>query len=153
MDVHYSSATDDWATPDDFFQKLHREFRFQTDVCASESNAKCAKFYTKESDGLSQEWSGACWMNPPYGREIGRWMEKAYQSARQNGATVVALVPARTDTRWWHSFATKGEVFFVPGRLKFGNAKANAPFPCAVVVFRPSVAMALAVPSRDEVTA
>ena len=152
MNVHFSSATDDWATPEDFFQKLHREFRFETDVCASLTNAKCEHFYTKEADGLGQNWTGTCWMNPPYGREIGRWMEKAYQSARQNGATVVALVPARTDTRWWHQYAIKGEVFFVPGRLKFGNAKASAPFPSAVVVFRPQVAAALST-GHDEVTA
>lgn len=139
----FSSATDDWATPQDFFDKLNREFRFDLDVCASEGNAKCAAFFTKDQDGLSQDWRGACWMNPPYGRGIGAWMKKAYLSTRENGATVVCLVPARTDTRWWHDYAALGEVFFIPGRLKFGGAKHGAPFPCAVVVFRPQVAHAL----------
>ena len=141
--VHFSIATDDWATPQDFFNRLDKDFRFTLDVCASEKNAKCARFYTREDDGLAKDWAGVCWMNPPYGRGIDQWMRKAYESARDNGATVVCLVPARTDPRWWQNFAAKGEVFFVPGRLKFGDAKANAPFPCAVVTFRPQVAWAL----------
>lgn len=143
--VHFSSATDDWATPQDFFDKLNAQFRFTLDVCASEGNAKCSKFYTREDNGLSKPWEGVAWMNPPYGRGIDQWMRKAYESAR-DGATVVCLVPARTDTRWWQNYAAKGEVFFVPGRLKFGDAKANAPFPCAVIVFRPQVAWALLEP-------
>lgn len=142
-DLMFSSATDDWATPQDFFDKLNREFRFETDVCASHGNAKCANYFDKEKDGLSQSWIGTCWMNPPYGRGIDKWMRKAFESSRKNGATIVCLVPARTDTRWWHDFATKGEIYFVPGRLKFGNAKSNAPFPCAVVTFRPTVEFAL----------
>ena len=140
----FSSATDDWSTPNDFFEALDREFRFETDVCASAQNAKCRNFFDRETDGLSQTWRGTCWMNPPYGREIGAWMRKAYESSRSNGATVVCLVPARTDTRWWHDYAAKGEIYFVPGRLKFGNAKHGAPFPVAVVTFRPQAALALA---------
>lgn len=140
--VHFSSATDDWATPQDFFDKLNAEFSFTLDVCASDGNAKCERYFTARDDGLSKPWAGICWMNPPYGRGIGDWMRKAYESAR-DGATVVCLVPARTDTRWWQTYATQGEVFFVPGRLKFGDAKANAPFPCAVVTFRPQVSWAL----------
>lgn len=138
----FSSATDDWATPQDFFDRLNAAFNFTLDVCASESNAKCARFFTKEDDGLSKEWKGTVWMNPPYGRGIGDWMRKAYQSGLA-GATVVCLVPARTDTRWWQDYAAKGEVHFIPGRLKFGAATTNAPFPCAVVTFRPSAATAL----------
>lgn len=141
-ELMFSSATDNWATPRDFFDKLNAVFKFQTDVCASYENTKCSHFYDKEADGLTQEWSGSCWMNPPYGRGIGDWMKKAYESARTNGATVVCLVPARTDTRWWQNYAMKGEIYFVPGRLKFGNAKENAPFPCAVVVFRPQTSWA-----------
>jgi phage N-6-adenine-methyltransferase len=133
--VHFSSATDLWATPQKFFDSLHREFGFSLDVCATNENAKCDRFYTPDVDGLSQEWSGVCWMNPPYGRHIGKWMRKAYESA-QRGATVVCLVPARTDTAWWHDYAAKGEVRFIRGRLKFGNSKTAAPFPSAVVVFR-----------------
>ena len=134
--VHFSSKTDLWATPQDFFDKLHAEFDFNLDVCATPENAKCARYFTKLDDGLAQDWRGVVWMNPPYGREIGAWMKKASESA-QGGATVVCLVPARTDTRWWHDHAMRGEVRFVRGRLKFGGAKFSAPFPSAVVIFRP----------------
>jgi phage N-6-adenine-methyltransferase len=136
MSVHFSSATEMWATPQDFFDSLHGEFGFETDVCAIADNAKCHKFFTPEDDGLSQEWMGTCWMNPPYGRVIGHWMRKAYESSQQ-GATVVCLVPARTDTKWWHEYAVKGEIRFIKGRLKFGGHKTNAPFPSAVVIFKP----------------
>ena len=107
---------------------------FEMDVCADKSNAKCVVYFDKNTDGLKQIWSGKCWMNPPYGREIKKWMEKAYQSSG-NGTVVVCLVPARTDTKWWHDFAIKGNVKFIRGRLKFGGAKHNAPFPSAIVVF------------------
>ena len=133
--IHFSSATDLWATPQEFFDKLNEQFGFTLDVCANDENAKCARYFTKEQDGLSQEWSGVCWMNPPYGREIGDWMRKAFESAR-GWATVVCLVPARTDTKWWHDFAMRGEIQFIRGRLKFGGSKNSAPFPSAVVVFR-----------------
>lgn len=133
--VWASSATDLWATPQDFFDKLHTEFGFTLDVCASPENAKCDRYFTKDDDGLTQDWAGACWMNPPYGREIGKWMRKALESSVE-GATVVCLVPARTDTAWWHEYAMHGEIRFIRGRLKFGGHKNAAPFPCAVVVFR-----------------
>lgn len=136
MDVHFSSKTDLWSTPQAFFDKLDDKFGFTLDVCATDDNAKCSNYYTVEDDGLSQIWEGVVWMNPPYGREIGKWMRKAYESSK-NGATVVCLVPSRTDTAWWHDTAAKGEVEFLRGRLKFGNAKNSAPFPSAVVVFKP----------------
>lgn len=132
-----SSTTDEWATPQDFFDKLNAEFSFGLDVCAPPENAKCPAFYTKEQDGLVQAWhksAAVCWMNPPYGRQIGAWMKKAYEES-QKGATVVCLVPARTDTAWWHDYAMRGSVRFVRGRLKFGGGKNSAPFPSAVVVF------------------
>lgn len=131
----YTSNTCEWETPVDFFGKLDSEFGFDLDVCATPENAKCARYYTKEDDGLEKEWTGVCWMNPPYGREIGKWMKKAYASA-QSGATVVCLVPARTDAGWWHDYAMRGEVRFVRGRLKFNGLNCNAPFPSAVVIFR-----------------
>ncbi|MUV13564.1 DNA N-6-adenine-methyltransferase [Noviluteimonas gilva] len=134
--VWASSATDLWATPQDFFDTLNAEFGFELDVCATDENAKCARYFTATNDGLAQEWRGVCWMNPPYGRVIGDWMRKAYESA-QAGATVVCLVPSRTDTRWWHDYAMKGEIRYVRGRLKFGGSKNSAPFPCAVVIFQP----------------
>lgn len=135
MNVHFSSKTDLWYTPQDFFKKYDDVYKFETDVCATDDNAKCAKYYTEEMDGLSQEWRGVCWMNPPYGRTIGNWMKKAYESSLE-GATVVCLVPARTDTGWWHNYAMKGDIEFIKGRLKFGGSKNSAPFPSAVVVFK-----------------
>lgn len=138
MQVHFSSETDLWYTPQDFFDDMHSEFNFNLDVCATDDNAKCDRYFTKEQDGLRQVWSGVCWMNPPYGREIGKWIAKAWWSAENMEATVVCLVPARTDTVWWHDYAMKGEIRFIRGRLKFGGAENSAPFPSAVVIFRPS---------------
>jgi len=135
MNVHFSSASDNWATPQSFFDELDKEFHFTLDSCASKSNAKCKDYFTQEQDGLAQEWSGVVWCNPPYGREIGKWLKKAVESWNQ-GATVVLLVPARTDTAWWHDYAAKGEIRFIRGRLKFGDAKNSAPFPSAVIVFQ-----------------
>ena len=135
MNVHFSSKTDLWATPQVFFDELDNEFHFETDVCALPENAKCKRYFTPQQDGLSQEWDGVCWMNPPYGRNISKWMKKAYESSL-HGATVVCLVPSRTDTKWFHDFAMKGEIRFVKGRLKFGGCKNSAPFPSVVVVFR-----------------
>ena len=139
MDVHFSSDTDQWATPQLLFNKLDKIFDFTLDVCADEDNKKCQDFYSIEDDGLAQEWRGVCWMNPPYGRAMGSWMRKAYESSVHNNATVVRLVPARPDTKWWQSYATKGEMFFIKGRLKFGMATSSAPFPSAIVVFRPRI--------------
>ena len=138
IEVHFSSETDEWPTPQDFFDRLNEEFGFELDVCATPENAKCPHYFTKRENGLLQKWTGVCWMNPPYGREIGQWVKKAYESAL-DGATVVCLLPARTDTSWWHDYCMKGEIRFVRGRLKFGNASENAPFPSAVVVFRPGI--------------
>lgn len=134
--VHFSSKTDVWATPQNFYDAINEEFSFNTDVCAIAENAKCPHYFTPEQDGLTQKWSGVCWMNPPYGRQIRHWMRKAYESSLA-GTTVVCLVPARTDTSWWHEWAIRGEVRFIRGRLKFGGAKHSAPFPCALVIFRP----------------
>lgn len=131
----FSSKTDDWATPQDFFDVWNALYDLELDVCADHNNAKCENYFTKEHDGLQQDWQAKrCWMNPPYGREIGKWMEKAYQES-QRGAIVVCLVPARTDTSWWHDYAMQGAITFIRGRLKFGDSKNSAPFPSAVVVF------------------
>lgn len=135
----FSSATDLCSTPQAFFDVLDAEFQFGLDVCALASNAKCAKFYTREDDGLKQAWHiepGAIWMNPPYGRTIGLWIKKAWEESTM-GACVVCLLPARTDTAWWHDYCMNGEVRFIRGRLKFGGLKNSAPFPSAVVIFRP----------------
>lgn len=141
--VHFSSETDLWSTPQDTFDRLNAEFGFEVDVCATPDNAKCDLFFTKEIDGLAQNWGRAvCWMNPPYGRAIKAWMRKAYE-ASLGGATVACLVPARTDTAWWHDYAVRGEIRFIRGRLKFGGHENSAPFPSAVIVFRPQ-ALAIA---------
>lgn len=132
-----TSKTPEWSTPWRFFQDLVKEFGvFDLDPCATPENAKAAKFFTLEDDGLSRAWAGRVFMNPPYGRTIGLWMKKAWESAG-GGAHVVCLVPARTDTAWWHDYASKGDVRFIRGRLKFGDAKVGAPFPSALVIFRP----------------
>lgn len=138
MAVHFSSATDLWATPQEFFDKYDAIFGFDLDVCANAENTKCLDYFDLDRNGLTQEWKGSCWMNPPYGRGIGAWVAKAYESSLA-GATVVCLLPARTDTAWWHDYCAKGEVEFIRGRLKFGGHKNSAPFPSAVVVFRPPV--------------
>ena len=129
-----SSNSDCWETPQELFDELNQKYNFDVDVCALPENAKCTNYFTPEIDGLKQEWIGTCWMNPPYGREIGKWMKKAYESSL-NGAKVVCLVPARTDTAWWHDYAVNGEIEFIRGRLKFGDSKNSAPFPSAIVVF------------------
>lgn len=135
-EVMFGSKTDQWSTPQDFFDKLNEEFRFTLDVCADPDNAKCEQFYTKEQDGLSQPWTGVCWCNPPYGRETGLWVRKAF-FASVSGATVVMLLPARTDTRWFHEYIySKAEIRFIKGRLKFGSSQNAAPFPSMVVVFK-----------------
>lgn len=134
-EVMFSSRSDEWETPQWLFDQLYTEFGFSLDVCATADNAKCERYYTKAEDGLAQDWSGVCWMNPPYGREISRWIEKAYESSL-GGATVVCLLPSRTDTKWWHEYVMRGEVRFLRGRLKFGGSKNSAPFPSAVVIFR-----------------
>ena len=138
LKVHFSSASREWATPQGLFDELNKEFGFTLDPCATAENAKCSKYFTAAQDGLKQCWDyQVVFMNPPYGRVIGAWMQKAWESS-QRGATVVCLVPARTDTEWWHRYAMRGEVRLLKGRLRFGNAKSCAPFPSAIVVFRPS---------------
>jgi site-specific DNA-methyltransferase (adenine-specific) len=135
---HFSSQTDEWATPPEVFARLDAEFGFTLDPCATPENATCLRYFTRETDGLAQDWSGeVVFMNPPYGRAIGLWIQKAHQEA-QRGATVVCLIPARTDTAYWHDYCMRGEIRFLRGRLKFGEATNSAPFPSAVVIFRPN---------------
>jgi len=131
----FTSNTDLWSTPQALYNRLNEEFDFELDVCALSDNAKCFKYFTPEDDGLSQKWGGHCWMNPPYGREIVKWVKKAYEESVKNRATVVCLLPARTDTRWWHDYCMNGEIRLIKGRLKFSNSKNSAPFPSAIVIF------------------
>lgn len=142
--VHFSKASDNWETPQEFFEQLNAEFGFQLDVCATVHNTKCLKFWSDIHDGLLQDWrQDVCWMNPPYS-QLKLWLAKASDSAR-HGATVVCLIPSRTDTKAWHQYVWNEEthqprsgveVRFIRGRLKFGGCKNSAPFPSAVVIFR-----------------
>lgn len=138
--VHFSSATCEWPTPQRFFDRLDTEFGFTLDPCATPENAKCATFYTREDDGLSRPWPGVVFCNPPYGRELKRWVEKAYQES-QGGSTVVVLMPSRTDAAYWHDYVMRAdEVRLIRGRMRFVGTPSkghNAPFPSCVVVFRP----------------
>jgi len=136
--VLFSSDNQECGTPQEFFDMLDKEFCFTLDVCATSQNAKCEHFYDKDKDGLATPWHGTVWVNPPYGKEIGAWVAKAYLSA-QFDRTVVLLIPSRTDTAYWHDYVMKSsEIRFVRGRLKFDNGgEASAPFPSAIVVFRP----------------
>ena len=134
----FTSKSNEWATPQSFFDALSAEFGpFDLDPCATPENAKCARFFTIEQDGLKQKWSGKVFMNPPYGKQIGQWIVKAKESA-QGGALVVCMIPARTDTKYWHEHIQDiAEVRFVKGRIKFGDSKGSAPFPSVVVIYRP----------------
>lgn len=138
--LHFSSKTNEWATPNELYSKLNKEFNFTLDPCSTHENAKCDRHYTINEDGLAQSWANeTVFMNPPYGREIGLWIEKAYNES-QRGATVVCLIPARTDTKYWHDYIFgKAEIRFLKGRLKFGDSKNSAPFPSAVVIYRSRV--------------
>lgn len=133
----FSSNTNEWATPQELFDGLDREFGFTLDPCATDENAKCGKYYTKNDDGLSKSWAGeTVFMNPPYGKEIAKWAKKAHDEWANNNATVVCLVPARTDTAYWHDYFMKGDIRFIRGRVKFCGGKYSAPFPSAIVIYR-----------------
>ena len=134
--VHFSSKSDEWETPQALFNELNHEFKFDIDVCALPENKKCIRYFSPDDDGLEKSWDGMkCWMNPPYGRQIGKWVKKASEA---KGGIVVCLLPARTDTRWFHDYIYgKAEIRFIKGRLKFGNAIHNAPFPNMIVTFKP----------------
>jgi site-specific DNA-methyltransferase (adenine-specific) len=137
------SKTDLWATPQKLFNELHEEFAFTLDVAADESNHKCAWYFTEEQNGLDQDWSGGrVWCNPPYGRIIADFVKKGYDAVRSGKCPLaVYLVPARTDTKWFHEYVLTAvaegwaEIRFVKGRIKFGDAKVGAPFPSIVIVF------------------
>lgn len=138
-DLHFSSQTNEWATPQDFFDRLNTFYLFTLDPCATSENAKCARFFTEAEDGFMQPWAPErVFMNPPYGRAIGKWVKKAYEESLR-GATVVCLIPARTDTKWFHSFiwGKAANIVFVQGRIKFGGHSNAAPFPSMVVTYAP----------------
>ena len=132
----FSSENDTWATPPELFRKLDAEFRFTLDVCALPENAKCDRYFTPNDDGLAQPWDGICWMNPPYGSAISKWMHKAYSEHVERRLTIVCLVPARTDTRWCHDYAMKGEIRFIRKRIRFVGGRSCVPFLSAIVIYR-----------------
>lgn len=140
----HSSASNEWATPQAFFDKLNAEFQFDLDAAATFENAKCSLYYAEADNGISLAWNPlTVWLNPPYGRGLSAWMKKAHEESRK-GATVVCLVPARTDTKWFWDYCAPHEIRFVKGRLKFEGLNADgtrcdaaAPFPSMVVVMRP----------------
>lgn len=138
-DVHFSSKSDDWATPQDLFDSLNKRYSLDLDVCASLENHKCPRYFDKEQDALKQIWTGRFWMNPPYGRQIGKWTRKAVNEVKHGNAEMgVLLLPARVDTKWFHELAPAADsITFLKGRLKFGGAKNSAPFPSCIVVLTP----------------
>lgn len=137
MKTLFSSESNEWATPQDFFDKLNEEFHFNLDPCSTDENAKCEKHFTIRENGLSKNWGGyRVFCNPPYGREVGVWVKKCYEESRKDDTLVVMLIPSRTDTKYFHDYIYhKAELRFVRGRLKFGNGKGCAPFPSMVVIY------------------
>jgi len=138
-----SSEDMDWETPQDFFDKLNEEFRFTLDPCATKKTAKCKKFYTKKDDGLSKDWKREIvFCNPPYGRAIKDWVFKCSVEGKKEKTIVVMLIPARTDTKYFHDYIYKWhnvEIRFIKGRLKFGGKQkgsGSAPFPSMLVIFK-----------------
>ena len=135
-ELMFSSKTPEWATPQDLFDRLDAEYHFNLDPASTDENAKCEKHFTIAENGLLQNWGGySVFLNPPYGREIGDWVRKGYEEAQKPETTVVMLLPARTDTKWFHDYCLKGNVEFLKGRLKFGGSKNSAPFPSMIVKF------------------
>ncbi len=133
----FSSNSNEWATPTKFFEELNEEFHFTLDPCATPENAKCKFFYTIEDDGLTKKWGGKrVFCNPPYGREIGKWVKKCYEESK-NCDVVVMLIPARTDTAYFHDYIyhKAKEIRFIRGRLHFNDSKQGAPFPSMVVIY------------------
>lgn len=132
----FSSTRLDWATPKALYQALDAEFRFAVDACADNGNAKHTHFL-RGDEGLTVDWPSPAFLNPPYGREIGKWVRRAYEQAQRRGITVVSLLPSRTDTRWWHDYVMKAdEIRFIRGRLHFDDGGGRATFPSAIVVWR-----------------
>ncbi|MCK9458739.1 MAG: phage N-6-adenine-methyltransferase [Proteobacteria bacterium] len=140
FDSKFNSVKQDWETPDELFNKLDEEFHFNWDLAASESNKKCDLFYSETDNALIQEWKGSCWLNPPYGDKNGKlkdWVIKSYkESQKYCTTTIVMLIPARTNTNWWHEYCMKAkEIKFIRGRPKFSGATQGLPQPLALVVF------------------
>lgn len=132
----FSSETNEWSTPQGFYNVLNYYFNFTLDPCSDGINNKCSKYYTIETNGLTQDWSNEIvFCNPPYGRELSIWVEKCYNEA-QKRVKIALLIPARTDTKYQHNYCFNADyIWFIKGRLKFGDAKNAAPFPSQLVLF------------------
>ena len=139
FDALFSSVKSDWETPDFLFRALDDEFGFTVDVCATWENKKMSYFFSPQQDAFRRDWKGVAYMNPPYSRGIDRWLAKAIKSVVDNQATVVCLVPSRTDTNWWFDYARLAEVRFLKGRLQFEGGNSSAPFPSALLIYRPGL--------------
>lgn len=136
--VLFSSSTDEWATPQCLYDSLNEEFGFTLDPCTLPSNAKCERYFTPQDNGLLQDWGGeTVFCNPPYGKAIANWVRKCSEESKKPNTSIVMLIPARTDTRYFHDYIYRKakEIRFIKGRLKFGGAKTNAPFPSMIVIF------------------
>jgi site-specific DNA-methyltransferase (adenine-specific) len=133
----FSSNSDEWSTPSELFDKLNKEFDFNLDPCSNENNHKCENYYTIKDDGLSKNWGGyRVFCNPPYSN-IAAWVKKAWRESTKDNTLVVLLIPARTDTKYFHEYIyQRSEIRFIKGRLKFGESKNSAPFPSMIVIFR-----------------
>jgi len=138
LQLIFSSASNEWATPQDFYDLCNKEFNFTLDTASTKENAKCKNYYTEKDNGLSKDWIGNVWCNPPYGKETGKWIEKAYiETAKGNANVCTILIPVRSDTKYFHNFMNKAdELRFIKGRLRFGGSKSSAPFPSVLFVFR-----------------
>jgi len=131
----FKSKDIEYETPDEIFVPLNKEFNFTLDVCATKQNAKCQAFYTKEDDGLNKDWVGVCWMNPPFGKVMQKWVAKAFVESRKN-ATVVMLIPVRSNTNWWHKYVMQGEIRFIRGEVTFKGHKNGLWQPMCIIVFK-----------------
>ena len=134
----FMSTSEDWETPEEVFNFWNHEYEFNLDAAASADNARCSLFFTKEQDALRHPWVGNVWLNPPYSHGIGKWLQKAHDEVTKGNAEhVVCLIPARTDTAWWHDYVMKSDhIWLIRGRLRFSGSSINAPFPSCIVVFK-----------------
>ncbi|WP_088840664.1 DNA N-6-adenine-methyltransferase [Listeria sp. ILCC797] len=141
-ELHFSSKNHIWETPKALFDDLNREFQFTLDAAANANNHKCDVWYSEENDALNQKWRGSVFCNPPYGKQLSKFIEKAYIESKQDyNKQVVLLIPARTDTKAWHEyiFPFAADIRFLKGRVKFelkGEVLNSAPFPSAIVIFK-----------------
>ena len=133
----FSSRSDEWETPQGIFDELDKEFHFTLDACATDQNRKCDRYFTIEQNGLQKSWGGeTVFINPPYSK-ISEWVAKAHHEGTKDNTVVVMMIPARTDTRYFHDYIIhRSEIRFIEGRLHFNGSRYNAPFPSMVVIFR-----------------